>query len=127
MFFLYRFSFLFLQKSWKSIVSHLKTVRGVPVQIFYFVCVNNTFDNGSGIKRIQSERKMYLKGDDFIMRERPLFIHKNFTPLAKMADTYFTTWPFYIWPTQKTKNLLLLMAYFLLLADILLQYFFTYG
>ena len=30
------------------------------------------------------------KRNDFIMRESPLFIHKNFTPLAKMADTYFT-------------------------------------
>ena len=44
------------------------------------------------------------------MRENPLFIQPNLHvwPI-QMADTYFYTWPNYIWPTQKTKYSLFLL------------------
>ena len=65
---------------------------------------------------------MYLKGgDNFIMRESPLFRNKNFTPLAIMVDTYFTLGLFKFGQHKKQKKLTVTNGLFFI-YDILLFY-----
>ena len=58
---------------------------------------------------------MYLKGMISLWGKTSIYTQKLYT-FSQNDRHLLYTWPFYIWPTQKTKNLLVLMAYFFIIG-----------